>query len=201
LVTAIHRGALSDAERKIAIASGIATGNSSVRGLYEAFVPESQRRVTLGPAVEPTKVLNINGDAQRGRLIFFSDNARCKACHDLDDRSRSLGPSLKDIRAKFKTAAEMLPHVLQPSLRVDDPYAAYTVQTIDGRILSGLLAEDTPAAIVLKDSEKKQTRVERNTIEAMRRNEKSIMPEAIMSDLTAQEAADLISFIMSLPPS
>ena len=44
----------------------------------------------------------------------------------------------------------MLQHVLQPSLKIDEPFAAYTVVTDDGRALLGLIVEQTDQEIVLK---------------------------------------------------
>ena len=37
--------------------------------LFETFVPESQRRPTLGPTFDPQIVLSKTGDAARGRVI------------------------------------------------------------------------------------------------------------------------------------
>jgi hypothetical protein len=40
-------------------------------------------------------------------------------------------------------------------------------------------------------------RLARQDIEDMRKSEKSLMPDGILSDLTAQEAADLFEYIRS----
>ena len=39
---------------------------SDVRGLFETFIPESQRRPTLGPNIDPQTILSRQGDRQRG---------------------------------------------------------------------------------------------------------------------------------------
>jgi putative heme-binding domain-containing protein len=198
LVTQAHRGALNrqDFEQMIALGGGAAT--SDVRGLFETFIPESQRRPTLGANIDPQTILSRQGDRERGKLIFFSDGARCRACHEIDEPAKSLGPTLQEINKKYAQPAEFLLHVLQPSLKVDEPYAAYAVLTDDGRMPNGLLVERNEKELVLKTAEQKSVRLAPANILQMQKSSKSLMPERILSDLTAQEAADLLAYIRSL---
>lgn len=191
----VHRGTLRGDAAKAAVAAGSAAASTDIRGLFETFVPESQRRPTLGPTFNPQAVLTKKGDAARGKLIYFSDGARCRNCHELDDRTKSLGPTLIDINKKYPAASDLVLHALQPSLKIEEAFAAYTIVTIDGKVLTGLLVEQSPSEIVLKTVEKQVVRVRRTNVEEMVRSEKSLMPERILSDLTAQEAADLIEYI------
>ncbi|MDX1944389.1 MAG: PQQ-dependent sugar dehydrogenase [Pirellulaceae bacterium] len=171
---------------------------SDRRGLLDTFLPEAERRQTLGPTVDPAPILRLSGDANRGKLIFFSDGARCRNCHELDDRTKSLGPTLVEILKKFPTAAELVPHVLQPSLKIDEPVAAYTALLADGRIISGLVAEQSETEVVFKTAEKQLVRIPRKEIEELRKSPVSLMPERILADLTPQEAADLVAYLRTL---
>jgi putative heme-binding domain-containing protein len=202
LVAEMHRGQLLDAQQ-LPIAVKLGTGSSSrdIRGLFETFLPESERRATLGAKFDEQVVLNAKGDLERGKLIYFSDGARCRACHEVQDRSQSLGPTLQEINRKYPRLAEVLQHVANPSLKIDDALAAYAVQTTDGRLLAGLLAEQTAAYIVLKTADKKLVRVARRDVDTMQRSAKSLMPDLLLSDLTAQEAADLLAYVISLGPA
>jgi putative heme-binding domain-containing protein len=194
LAARMHRGLL--AEHPFATAVGIGSAASSdVRGLFETFVAESKRRATLGAETNPAVILSLQGNAQRGKLIFFSDGARCRACHDPDDRDKSLGPTLEQIAKKFPRPAELVKHALEPSLVIDEQYAAYSVVTDEGTVHNGLVVERTDGEIVLKTVEQRTVQIARENIEEMRRSEKSLMPERILSDLTAQEAADLFEYI------
>ncbi|HEY2411277.1 MAG TPA: PQQ-dependent sugar dehydrogenase [Pirellulaceae bacterium] len=177
---------------------GSATTTSDIRGLFETFIPESKRRPTLGANIDPQTILSRQGDRQRGKLIFFSDGARCRACHEIDDPSQSVGPTLQEINKKYARPAELLQHVLQPSLKIDEPYAAYAVLTNDGRAINGLMAEQNDKEIVLKTADKKLARIARSSIAEMQKSPVSLMPDRILSDLTAQEAADLFEYIRSL---
>jgi putative heme-binding domain-containing protein len=191
----LHRKALSGTEAAAAISAGAAVTSSDIRGLFETFVPESKRRPTLGPTVDPQVILAKLGDAGRGKLIYFSDGARCRNCHELDDRAKSLGPTLVEINKKFPQPGDLVQHALQPSLKVDDAFAAYTAVTNDGRVLAGLVVEQSPSEVVLKTAEKQLVRLPRANLDELVKSDKSLMPERILSDLTAQEAADLFAYI------
>jgi putative heme-binding domain-containing protein len=193
----MHAGKLDAAEFSAAVAAGSAAPGD-IRGLFETFVPEARRRATLGPTFDPQVVLARSGNLDRGKLIFFSDGARCRNCHELDDRAKSLGPTLREIAKKYTNPAEMLQHIAQPSLKIDETFAAYTAVTDDGRVLQGLIAEQSEREVVLKTLERQVIRLPRSSVEELRRGDKSLMPDRVLSDLTAQEAADLLVYIRSL---
>jgi putative heme-binding domain-containing protein len=197
LIGQLHRRRLNEGDRNLAIAAGSAA-KSDIRGLFDTFIPESQRRPTLGANFKPEVVLDKTGDPLRGKLIFYSDGARCKNCHEIDDRANSIGPTMQEINKKYPKAAELLQHVLQPSLKVEEAFATYGIITSDGRALQGLLVEQTDQEVVLKTAEKKVIRLPRDEIEEMKRSDKSLMPDQVLSDLTAQEAADLFEYLRSL---
>jgi len=197
LIAKMHGGKLPEAEFAAAVAAGRKSPKTDVRGLFETFIPESQRRATLGGAIDPQVVLSKTGDHERGKLIFFSDGARCRNCHELDDKTKSLGPTLFEITKKYPTRAELLQHVLQPSLKIEDVFAAYTVTVDDGRTLSGLIIEQNENEVVIKTPERQVVRLARKNIEELAKSTKSLMPDRILSDLTAQEAADLFEYIRS----
>lgn len=196
LVARMHGGSLAAPDFQAAVAAGNAAP-SDIRGLFETFVPEAKRRATLGANFDPHLVLGRAGDRERGKLIFFSDGARCRNCHELDDRAKSLGPTMREITKKYPQTEELLRHVMQPSLKIDEPFAAYTVVVDDGRVVTGLAIEQTENEVVLKTLERQVVRVARKNIEEMRKSEKSLMPDRVLSDLTAQEAADLFEYIRS----
>ncbi len=165
------------------------------RGLLETFLPESLRRVRLGPNPLPETILDLAGNGDRGKLIYFSDNARCRACHQ-NDPKLSLGPSLPEIRKKYPKRAELLTHVLQPSSKIDEKYRARTITTHDGRVFSGLLVEQSDDRVLIQNAERKLIAVATDDIEQILLTRTSLMPEKTLSDLTPQEAADLLEFLL-----
>ena len=161
LIARVHGSHLSEGGARTAVAQGAAVESGDIRGLFETFVPESQRRVTLGANPDPQQVLSLAGDRTRGQLIFASDGARCRNCHDATDRGQSIGPTLQEINKKFPRPSEMLQHVLQPSLKIEDAFAAYAALTADGRTVTGLVAEQSDQEVVLKTAEKQLVRLSR----------------------------------------
>lgn len=195
LVASMHRGTMTDQNFAAAVKAGVKSPKSDIRGLFETFIPESQRKATLGAKFDPQVVLDKTGDHDRGKLIFFSDGARCRNCHELDDKQKSIGPTLADIVKKYPKREEMLQHVVQPSLKIEEVFAAYSATLDDGRTLSGLIVEQNADEVVLKTAERQVVRLLRKNIEELVKSPKSLMPDGILSDLTAQEAADLFEYI------
>ena len=193
LSIAMHRDAASRADA----AQAYATASSDIRGLFETFIPEKSRRKTLGRNIDPDSVLSLVGDMDRGRLIFYSDGARCRNCHDLNDADKSTGPTLTEIRKKYKHRAELLAHILKPSLKVDEKFATWVVVTKNGNVLSGLLVSQDRKAVVFKTAERRLVRMAKSDVDVMKKSSQSLMPEGILADQTAQEAADLLAWFGS----
>ena len=101
----------------------------------------------------PQAILARKRQLERGKLIFFSDGERCRNCHEINDRRPIAGPDAEEINKKYADA-ELLQHVLQPSLKIDEPFAAYSVLTNDGRAISGLLVEQNDKEIIAQDTRK-----------------------------------------------
>ena len=170
---------------------------ATVRSLFEDFVPESQRRPTLGDDIQPEVILEITGDAARGRLIFLSDSSRCRICHVPDERGRSLGAELKEIGKKYPKP-ELLRHIIEPSLKMEPAVTPYLVETVSGEIHTGLILEQNAEEIVLQNAKLEIIRIPTGNVETREQLDKSIMPEHLLSDLTAQEAADLLEYLSTL---
>ncbi len=81
---------------------------------------------------------------------------------------------------------------------MDDPFAAYAVLTDDGRAISGLMIEQNDRQITLKTADKKLLQLSRDNITQLQKSPQSLMPDRMLSDLTAQEASDLLEYIQSL---
>ena len=197
LVVEMHRGALEAEEHQRAVEQGNQSANSDIRGLFEAFIPEAERQKRLGPNIDPADILQLEGDAERGQLIFFSDAARCRNCHPAGGQKDSLGPDLREIGKKVRHKSELLNHILKPSFKIEDKYLAYSIVTDAGKILTGLMLERTESELVLKTIQKKVLRLSLDEIDEINVQKTSLMPEFLLRDLTPQEAADLLTYLLS----
>jgi putative heme-binding domain-containing protein len=198
LLSMIDRGQASPTLRRDVVAVARNSPLVEVRDLFERFVPEAERIKRLGDVVDRAAILALRGDAARGRLIFTANTAaQCKSCHKAGDVGENIGPDLTKIGTKHNKAA-LLGEILEPSKTIEPQYAAYLLETKDGRVLSGLAVERTKDAVVLKDAQGKTIKVASAEIDRLVPQTRSLMPELLLRDLTAQQVADLLEFLASL---
>ncbi|HJT32583.1 MAG TPA: hypothetical protein VJ783_11115, partial [Pirellulales bacterium] len=82
--------------------------------------------------------------------------------------------------------------------QIDPKFAAYLVETTAGQVHAGLLIEKTEREVILKDAQNNQIHIPADEIELFAPQQKSLMPDALLRDMTAQEAADLLEFLGGL---
>jgi putative heme-binding domain-containing protein len=136
------------------------------------------------------------GNPAAGRELF---RKHCATCHKLFGEGETIGPDLT--HANRKDRDYLLQSAVDPSAVIRKEYLAYNVQTTDGRTLSGLIAEQTPAAVTLLDGKNQRTTIARNRIESLQESPVSLMPEDILKGLKPQELRDLFSYLQSDKPS
>ncbi|WP_397569453.1 PVC-type heme-binding CxxCH protein [Schlesneria sp. T3-172] len=130
------------------------------------------------------------GDPFAGEKAF---KKICAQCHKIYGEGAEVGPDITlNGRNNFE---QLLSNVFDPSLVIGAGYRSYTVVTNSGRVLNGLLVEDSPQRIVLKVQGGKQEVVPRSDIDELNVNEISLMPEQIEKQLSATEIVDLFAFL------
>ncbi len=130
------------------------------------------------------------GDPIQGRAVF---NRVCGQCHRIYGIGQDVGPEItRNGRGSFE---HLLSNVFDPSLVIGASYQARTVITADGRVLTGLLAEDNEQRIVLKTQGGKQEIIPREDVEEVAISKLSLMPEGLEKQLTSQQLADLFAFL------
>ena len=91
----------------------------------------------------------------------------------------------------------ILLNVLDPNLNINPQYVDYVVLTDDGSVVTGMIAAETPNSITLQRGQDESTTILRTSIEELVETGKSIMPEGLEKQLTKQELADLLEYLMS----
>ena len=137
-----------------------------------------------------------SGSPRRGREVF---DRVCGQCHRMYGIGQEVGPEItSNGRGSFE---HLLSNVFDPSLVIGASYQARSVITADGRILTGLLAEDNPQRIVLKTQGGKLEIVPRAEVEEVAISQLSLMPEGLEKQLTLEQLADLFAFLaLDKPP-
>ncbi|HWB08501.1 MAG TPA: PVC-type heme-binding CxxCH protein [Pirellulales bacterium] len=166
--------------------------NRQIESLWGRVTPATTREKQGKISAVSIILAKGKGDAAAGKPIMLK---QCGICHQLFGEGNKIGPDLTT--ADRKNLAVLLPNVVDPSAVIRPEFLAYTVQTIDGRALSGLLAESTPDAITLLDAKNARTTINRMDIEAMEPMPSSLMPERILDALTDQQIRDLFEYLQS----
>jgi putative heme-binding domain-containing protein len=169
-----------------------------VRDLFSGFLPPDPAGPRLGSAPRPTAILALKGDAGRGKDLYWkSAGLQCANCHRLEGKGNVIGPDLSRIGGQ-RTRPEILESLLEPSKRIEPAYVAYIVQAADGKVVTGLLVKKDASGVVLKTATNTEARFAAGEVEKMRALPQSLMPDGLMRDLTAQQAADLVAYLCSL---
>lgn len=189
---------LGEGEIKAVTDAGSKHADPLVRDLFERYVPEEKRIKRLGSVVKSAELLKMPGDAERGRRLFAETaNISCRNCHRIGDVGKQIGPDLIAIGKKLDKA-KLLESILEPSKAIDPQFAAQLVETSDGQVLTGLLVRRDEKQVVLRQVDGKESTVAVGDIELIAPQQKSLMPELLLQDLTAQQVADLLEYLAGL---
>ncbi|WP_414661099.1 PQQ-dependent sugar dehydrogenase [Horticoccus sp. 23ND18S-11] len=196
---AIDDGRLDATQRTQAFAIAWASGDATVRDLFERFKPEELRERTLGAVIDAPALLRLSGDAARGAQLLAPDGklAACRACHFIQGQGRQFGPDLSRIGAQ-QSAAQILESILTPSKIMAPLYRPTVVELRDGTSQAGFVRARGAKEIVLTIATGQSIKIPLADIRAEQTLTTSLMPEGQLQGLTAQEAADLVAYLASL---
>ena len=138
--------------------------------------------------------LKMASDAGRGKAVF---KRVCASCHRLENVGNEVGPDLLSA-LKTKTPEALLSDVFDPSKEVDSRFVNYLVTMRDGRSLTGMIAAESANSITLRRAEKAEDTVLRNQIEQVAATSKSLMPENLEAQLTRQDFADVVAYLLQV---
>ena len=137
-----------------------------------------------------------DGTIRAGRELF---GKLCSSCHRLFGEGEMIGPDLT--HANRKDRDYLLVSIVDPSAVIRKEYVSYLVQTTDGRVLTGLMADQTPGNITLLSAKNERTTIAREKIESIQESPVSMMPENLLRQLNPQELRDLFHYLQSEQPS
>lgn len=135
------------------------------------------------------------GDVERGRAVF---KEHCAKCHRHGEMGFTIGPDLTGMAVHPKV--ELLVNILDPSRSVEGNYRTYTVMTVDGIVINGMLRGESKTSIELVDTAAKEHTVLREDIERLVSSQKSVMPEGFEGQINEQQMTDLLEFMTDRGP-
>ncbi|EMI54237.1 PVC-type heme-binding CxxCH protein [Rhodopirellula sallentina] len=162
----------STAKQLLAASGGVPTANR-VKLLHD-WLPVAQRE----------------GNVAAGAEVFKKS---CANCHRHGNEGANVGPDLTGMAVHPK--AELLTHILDPNQSVEGNFRTFTVLTVDGQVITGMLGGESRTSIELIDTQAKRHTVLREDIEEMIASSQSLMPEGFESQITQAEMTDLLEFL------
>jgi putative heme-binding domain-containing protein len=130
------------------------------------------------------------GDRVAGRGVY---HRACANCHRLFDAGGEVGPNLTG--AQRTNLDYLLENLLDPSAVVGRDYQMTVVQTVDGRILSGIVVAEDERTLTFQTVNDK-LRLDKTDIEQRERSPLSLMPEGLLEKLSPLEIRDLFAYLM-----
>jgi putative membrane-bound dehydrogenase-like protein len=157
-------------------------------------------------AIDPKKLPDIavlahrRGNPLRGKQLLAAsatNDLQCLKCHTIRGVGGNIGPDLSMI-GKKASRENLFESILYPSKAIADQYLTWNVETSNGLSLSGLLVEETPDHITLRDANGKDTRVRKDDVESRSKSQTSLMPNNLVVYLTTDDLVDLVEYLFSL---
>ncbi|HMO15115.1 MAG TPA: c-type cytochrome [Pirellulaceae bacterium] len=140
------------------------------------------------------------GDASRGAIIFHQPSMTCSKCHSIGIEASALGPDLTSLGREVSDES-LIESVLYPSRVIREGYDSLTVLTIDGKLISALLVEQTTEQITLRDVARdgEVVTIATEEIDEVKQNELSIMPAGLLNQLhSKQQFYDLMRYLYEI---
>lgn len=140
------------------------------------------------------------GDAKRGAVLFYQPQMACRQCHSIGDLQSPLGPNLLEKRPE-STDAFLVESVLHPSKFIRNGYEAASVVDVDGKVTTGILVEETPQKVVLREPrpQGKVLEFDRDDLDGFQKLTQSVMPDALVSLLASrQQFLDLVKYLIEI---
>jgi putative membrane-bound dehydrogenase-like protein len=152
--------------------------------------PNKQAQMTKYKAMLTPAALK-NASPERGRLVY---SKTCQQCHKLFGEGGTIGP---DLTGSNRTDLDyLLSNVIDPSAEVGRDYRMSVVKTVDGRVVTGIVAERSAARVVVQTATEKVT-LSPDDVDSVKDSPLSLMPEGQLDTLTREQVRDLFAYLGS----
>lgn len=137
------------------------------------------------------KALEQNGDAEKGLQVFL---LHCAICHQVrGEKGVAIGPDLGTVHNWKKE--DLMANILDPNLAIYPGFDLWDITLTNGESIQGIIANETAAAVTLRNQGMSDRTISRQGIETMRSLNSSAMPTGYDTKISVAEMADLIAFL------
>lgn len=132
------------------------------------------------------------GDLAKGKMLYM---ATCGQCHKLLGEGQNVGP---DITGSNRADLNyLLENVLDPNAVIGKAYQLNLFTMKDGRVMSGVIKDETPAAVKIAMMGGVEFTLPQADIAKREVSKLSTMPEGLFDALQPQMVIDLVKYLQS----
>lgn len=160
-------------------------------GIRQATSAELEKEIS-----RLSEVVNLTtGSPYAGKKLFMET---CGVCHRLFGKGGEIGPDLTVY--KRDDLGNLLLNIVNPNAEIREGYESFRVETKDGRMIAGFLADKDSQTVVLRTPEGQTVPLPRTEIDSMEAAGGSLMPEGLLTNLGDQQVRDLFAYLRSTQP-
>ncbi|MCA9180703.1 MAG: c-type cytochrome [Planctomycetales bacterium] len=195
LLTLVSKNQLDD-QLKFAAANVLLSSSESTIAAEAGKYLELPATADRQPLPTIAELVQRRGSVDAGSQIFRTPGT-CINCHKLQTEGREVGPDLSTIGSKLSREA-MYVAILDPSSAISHNFETYAALTDEGTVITGLLISQTDDEVTIRTSEGIDKRIDRASIEEMKKQPKSLMPQDLQRLMTVQQLVDLVEYLLTL---
>ncbi|MBK1832875.1 PVC-type heme-binding CxxCH protein [Roseibacillus ishigakijimensis] len=163
------------------------------RGIYDPDAVEVSEVLVAEPSGERTytveDVLALEGNAEKGKTTAL----RCAMCHQFEGAGMVYGPSLSGW-GKGQPREVIARALVDPSADIAHGYKGTEIKTKDGKTVHGLVTSPGDPLVIISTGGVEQL-IPRKMIASEKDLGRSLMMSAEQLGLTAQDVADVVSYL------
>jgi putative heme-binding domain-containing protein len=88
--------------------------------------------------------------------------------------------------------------IAEPNRDISSRYQTTSVETLDGRVISGLIVYESVDGLLLRDADHRTWRIESAEIAGKHLQRNSLMPAGLLRGASAEDLADLYKYLQGL---
>jgi putative heme-binding domain-containing protein len=159
-----------------------------VWGEVRDSAPEKQKQLARYKTLLTPNFMKA-ADPGNGRLVF---SKTCQQCHKLFGAGATIGPDLTGYNRS--QLDYLLAKLVDPSSQIAKDYRMSTVETQNGRVITGIVVERSPRRLIV------QTATERivlpaEDVDSVSESRLSIMPDGQLDALSKEQVRDLLAYL------
>ena len=140
-------------------------------------------------------VEKAEGSPEVGRKFYVQQG--CPTCHTVSQDQPLKGPFLGGIAERY-SRRELAESIMRPNAQIAQGFATHWFEMEDGTRHVGFIVRESGDEVEIRNPVGSETVLDKSNIADRGQQENSMMPQGLVSPLTPQQLASLISYLASL---